>query len=255
MDLNFDPSVAAGYASNSQIARMLTEDWVSRNIYCPSCGNSNLLSFKNNNPVGDFLCDNCKAEYELKSKKDSFAQKIVDGAFGSMIQRINSSNNPHFFFLNYSTAESKVKNFLVIPKHYFINDIIEERKPLADTARRAGWIGCNILLNNIPTTGKIFLVKDEQIVPTELVLNSWNKTSFLANQKKEARGWTIETLNLLDRIQSKEFDLGAVYAFEAELKLKFPSNNFIKDKLRQQLQVLRDKGLIEFKGGGKYQKI
>lgn len=255
MDLNFDTSVVAGYASNSQIARLLTEHWVSRNVYCPSCGNSNLLSFKNNNPVGDFHCDNCKAEYELKSKKDSFAQRIVDGAFTSMIQRINASNNPHFFFLNYSTTESKVKNFLVIPKHYFIDDIIEKRKPLADTARRAGWIGCNILLNNIPTSGKIFLVKNEKVVPTKLVLDSWNKTAFLANQKKESRGWTIETLKLIDRIRSTEFDLDDVYAFETELKDKFPSNNFIKDKLRQQLQVLRDRGLLEFKGRGKYRKI
>lgn len=254
MDLNFDTSISEGFTSSSQIARLLTEHWVSRNVYCPSCGNSNLRSFKNNNPVGDFHCDNCKAEYELKSKKDSFGRRIVDGAFSSMIQRINASNNPHFFFLNYSPSESKVKNFIVIPKHYFIDDIVEKRQPLADTARRARWIGCNILLNNIPASGKIFLVKNEQIVPTKSVLESWNKTAFLANQKKEARGWTIETLKLLDRIQSNEFDLNDVYAFETELKDKFPSNNFIKDKLRQQLQVLRDRGLLEFKDRGKYRK-
>lgn len=80
MDLNFDTSISEGFTSNSQIARLLTEHWVSRTVYCPSCGNSNLRSFKNNNPVGDFHCDNCKAEYELKSKKDSFGQRIVDGA-------------------------------------------------------------------------------------------------------------------------------------------------------------------------------
>ena len=32
-------------------------------------------------------------------------------------------------------------------------------------------------------------------------------------------------------------------------------NNFIKDKIRQQLQLLRDRGLIEFKGNGNYKKI
>ncbi|MBL7991777.1 MAG: restriction endonuclease, partial [Candidatus Kapabacteria bacterium] len=31
-------------------------------------------------------------------------------------------------------------------------------------------------------------------------------------------------------------------------------NNFIKDKIRQQLQVLRDKGIIEFVSRGIYQK-
>jgi type II restriction enzyme len=254
MDLSFDLSIAAGYTSNSQIARILTEHWVGENVYCPACGASALEPFKNNNPVGDFHCCDCRAEYELKSKTNGFAQKIVDGAYGSMIGRINSSNNPHFFFLDYSPRDATVSNFLVIPKHYFVDDIIEPRKPLAPTAKRAGWIGCNILLNRIPASGKIFLVKDSQIVPRDAVLATWNKTAFLANQRKEARGWTIETLRIVDRIPSEEFCLEDVYKFEAELKSKFPVNNFVRDKLRQQLQILRDRGVIQFLGRGKYRK-
>lgn len=46
-----------------------------------------------------------------------------------------------------------------------------------------------------------------------------------------------------------------MYQFEENLKLKYPNNNFIKDKLRQQLQILRDKGIIEFIGRGKYKRI
>ena len=44
-------------------------------------------------------------------------------------------------------------------------------------------------------------------------------------------------------------------AFEDELKKKHPDNNFIKDKIRQQLQYLRDKGFIEFVTPGHYKKI
>ena len=33
------------------------------------------------------------------------------------------------------------------------------------------------------------------------------------------------------------------------------ANNFIKDKIRQQLQLLRDKGIIEFVGRGNYKKV
>ena len=105
MNLKFNKELAKGYASNTQIARVLTEGWVRNNIYCPSCGNNNLNNFENNNPVGDFFCDSCKSEYELKSKRDSFTLKIVDGAYETMIERINSNNNPHFFFLNYSFKE------------------------------------------------------------------------------------------------------------------------------------------------------
>jgi len=255
MTLKLDISSAENYKSSSQIARVITESWVKKNSFCPSCGNDELNQFNNNSPVADFLCSNCKSEYELKSKKDSFTLRIVDGAYSTMIDRINADNNPHFFFLNYSVEHLKVLNFLVIPKHYFINDIIEKRKPLAITARRAGWIGCNILLRNVPSTGKIFLVKNGVSQSKESVLDTWSKTAFLANQKKESRGWILEVMKILDKIPTKEFKLSDVYIFEQYLKEKFPNNNFIKDKTRQQLQVLRDKGLLQFKGNGIYKKI
>jgi type II restriction enzyme len=43
-----------------------------------------------------------------------------------------------------------------------------------------------------------------------------------------------------------------MYVFEEELRKKYPNNNFIKDKLRQQLQILRDRGYLEFVGRGIY---
>ena len=49
--------------------------------------------------------------------------------------------------------------------------------------------------------------------------------------------------------------IGKIYDFEEELKQKHPDNNFVKDKLRQQLQILRDKGYIEFIRRGHYKKI
>lgn len=255
MNLKFDISIAKGYKSKSQIARILSESWVEKNIFCPSCGNERLNNFQNNSPVADFLCLHCHAEYELKSEKDSLSKKIVDGAFNTMIERINSENNPSFFFLNYSSKNFTVNNFFVIPEHFFIDDIIEKRNPLGPKAKRAGWIGCNILLNKIPESGKIFIVKNSKINSKDKVVESWSKTSFLAKQKKESRGWTIEILKILDKILTKNFSLKDIYDFENELQQKFPNNNFIKDKIRQQLQVLRDRGLIEFKGRGNYTKV
>ena len=172
MNLRLDISIAEKYHSSSQIARVVTENWVGNNAYCPSCGNEKLNNFENNSPVADFYCHECRAEYELKSKKDSFAEKIINGAFSTMLKRINSENNPNFFFLNYSNRDLIIKNFLVIPKYYFVNDIIEKRKPLGINARRAGWTGCNILLKNIPESGKIFFIKDNKINPKAEVLRT-----------------------------------------------------------------------------------
>lgn len=44
MELNFDTSIIANYRSNSQIARLLTESWMGKNMYCPRCGHPNIWS-------------------------------------------------------------------------------------------------------------------------------------------------------------------------------------------------------------------
>lgn len=59
----------------------------------------------------------------------------------------------------------------------------------------------------------------------------------------------------IDSISKDTFNLKDIYDFEEILKIKYPNNNFIKDKIRQQLQILRDKGLIEFVARGRYKKV
>jgi type II restriction enzyme len=72
---------------------------------------------------------------------------------------------------------------------------------------------------------------------------------------KEFKSWTLDILNCIDKIKSNEFKLSDVYKFEAELFLKYPDNNHIKDKIRQQLQILRDRGIIDFQSRGIYKKL
>ena len=56
-------------------------------------------------------------------------------------------------------------------------------------------------------------------------------------------------------VNKKFISQSALDKFEAELKQNHPENNFVKDKIRQQLQVLRDMNIIEFVSRGKYRKI
>ena len=255
ISLFLDNRLAETYKSPSQKIRVLTEGWANSNIYCPSCG-SYLDKYQNNKPVADFYCDNCREEYELKSKKDNIGLRILDGAYKTMIERLNSNRNPNFFFLSYNLNSLQVLDFLVIPKHFFVPGIIEKRKPLAENARRAGWIGCNILLQKIPQTGKIFLVKNEKIEPKKRVLENWRKTLFLREEKEiTAKGWILDVMSCIDTLKKKTFLLDEIYAFEKSLQSKHPENKHIKDKIRQQLQFLRDKGYLEFLGKGKYRLI
>lgn len=254
MNLSFNIKLAEGYSSNSQIARILTENWVLNNSFCPNCGNLPLCEFENNRPVADFYCKKCSEEFELKSKGGKLRNIITDGAYSTMIERINSENNPNFFLLTY-TKNWSVSDFLIIPKQFFTKEIIIKRPPLAPTARRAGWIGCNIDISKVAESGKVFLVKNSKIIDPQIVNQSFSKTLFLRQKSTDAKGWILDIMKCIDEIKSDVFNLDEVYSFEQKLKLKYPNNNFIKDKIRQQLQILRDKGIIEFVGRGKYKKI
>ncbi len=53
-------------------------------------------------------------------------------------------------------------------------------------------------------------------------------------------------------LDKAEFTLQDVYAFAAHLQKLHPANRHVLDKIRQQLQVLRDLGLVEFLGRGRY---
>lgn len=255
MELQMEAQLVENYYSNSQKIRVITENWVNQNIYCPCCGNERLIHFENNRPVADFFCECCHEEYELKSKSGTIGGLINDGAYDKMIARISMLNNPNFFFLNYNKANLKVRDLIFVPKYFFIPEIIVKRKPLAETARRAGWTGCNILLSKVPEEGKIFLIKDETLVPTEDVLNKVKKTNFISDYKLGARGWILDILNCIKMIPSEDFSIEDMYSFEEKLSQKYPNNHHIREKIRQQLQILRDKGILEFRGKGQYRKI
>ncbi len=254
MNLNFNTKLAQGYSSNAQIARVLSENWVKENSFCPCCGNICLNEFENNRPVADFYCENCNEEFELKSKNGLFSNIITDGAYSTMIERINSNQNPNFFFLTYS-KDLSVNNFLLIPNHFFTPNIIQKRKPLSENARRAGWVGCNVDITNVPESGKIFIIRNQKEVDKQNVVTSYNRTKSIKTNNIESRGWIMDVLNCVERIKNDDFTLNQVYQFEKELQIKHPDNKFVKDKIRQQLQYLRDKGFVEFTTRGNYKKV
>lgn len=256
MNLNFDRRKIESYKSPSQKVRVLTEDWVNKEAYCPNCGNARLNKYSNNKPVADFFCGSCEEDFELKSKKDSLGSKIVDGGYKAMLKRLADPNNPNLFLLNYDLCSYQVSNFLVIPKHFFVADIIEKRAPLSKEAERFPWVGCNILLNRIPAAGRIFLIRDKQIESREKVCAVWQKTLFLREEKKaEAKGWLLDVMRCIELLGKTEFKLADIYKCEPMLAQQHPGNRHIKDKVRQQLQVLRDRNFIQFIGRGEYRVV
>jgi len=240
------------YFSGSQTARSQTESWVAESMYCPNCGYFQLSQFPANLPVADFFCSHCNDQYELKSQKKSFGKKVVDGAYATKVERLKSDTSPNLILMSYDAAATSVKSLCVIPKRFFVPSIVERRKPLAPTARRAGWVGSNILLHRIPPSGRIYFVQDGIITSKEAVLAQWQKTAFLESQSQSARGWLVEVMSCVEQLNATGFTLEDVYRYEEHLHRIYPDNNNVRPKIRQQLQVLRDNGYIEFLGNGHY---
>ena len=174
MDMKFDLSLATGYKSAAQKARVLSESWVNQNVFCPCCGNSHISKLENNLPVADMQCSNCGEIFELKAKKGNIGKKILDGAYETMIERISSFTNPELFILQY-TPDYAVTDLTFIPKFFFVPNIIEKRKPLPPTARRHGWVGCNILYSNIPEQGRIPIIRSGRFIDKNIVVNKYGK--------------------------------------------------------------------------------
>lgn len=254
MDTSLDYSLARGYKSKSQIARVLTESWTEENMYCPVCGWPTINKFPNNRAVADFYCPNCRNEFEQKSKSGAFGAKIADGAYSTFIQRISSNDNPDFFMMNYSVERKSVESIIFVPKYFFVPDLVEKRKPLAESAHRAGWVGCNILFEKIPAQGRIPIIENRIVLQKDAVLNRVKQAQKFQTNDISARGWLLDMLNCVNSIEDNLFTLEMVYRFEEDLAAKHPNNHNVRAKIRQQLQQLRDRGIITFLGDGHYRK-
>ena len=107
----------------------------------------------------------------------------------------------------------------------------------------------------IAIDGKIPIVRNERMEPPATVRASFEKLENLSRLSHEKRSWAATMLNLIRRLPGHSFDLADAYGFEQELSLLYPENNNIRPKIRQQLQVLRDAGILTFVSRGKYQLV
>lgn len=169
-----------------------------------------------------------------------------------MHRAILSDGTPNLFLLHYQLPRLTVENVLLIPHFAFTLSLLEKRKPLSADARRAGWVGCNFLLDRIPPDARIPVVEDGQPVSTSKVRRAYERLRPLEELNVQKRGWTLDVLQTIKELNKKEFTLGEIYEQEEELAKLHPGNHHVRDKIRQQLQVLRDLDLLTFLEPGFY---
>jgi type II restriction enzyme len=191
-----------------------------------------------------------------------------------MMNAIRHDELPSFYFMQYDLATWRVRNLLLVPHFAFPPSAIIKRPPLSRTARRAGWVGCNFALNRIPVEARIPVVTESRISPTAEVRAQFKRVKPLKEISITQRGWTLDVLNVVRRLVDSrrrgnesgsaagkeaslltsaptgEFSTADTYAFTRELEKLHPDNRHVRDKIRQQLQVLRDTGLLLYVGRG-----
>lgn len=252
MEIFADTSFGDGYTNHTQQARRISEEWIARNGYCLRCDSDNLIQTSANTKSRDFICRHCEHGYELKSKRGVFTRKVLDGAYSAMIGTIRNGNTPTFLLLEYSASWS-IQGLKAIHHSLITESSIEARRPLASTARRAGWIGCNIILPSIAVEGQISIIQNGKMQSKQNTRASFARLESLAGLSSANRSWAGTVLNLVHRLPDGIFTLSDMYAFESHLRELYPNNTNVRPKIRQQLQVLRDAGLINFLGGGRYE--
>lgn len=250
MNLRLPDHLGANYRSASQRARILTEHWTANNAFCPSC-QQRITQAATNSPALDFYCAVCVLGFELKSKRGPFGPMVVNGAYETLSKHVFDNVHPNLLLLAYTT-DGWVKDFSLVPKRFLVPALIEKRRPLSPTARRAGWVGCNLRIGSIPADGRIYYVRDGTAVANEAVSRQWHKTEFLDQLDVDSRSWLVSIMSCVRSLNKRVFTLEEVYQFAPKLQEQYPNNRHVRAKIRQQLQVLRDKGWLTFRGRGAY---
>ena len=169
-----------------------------------------------------------------------------------MKRAILEDRTPNLFILQYDLDMWAVRTVLLVPHFAFTLSAVECRKPLAPTARRAGWVGCNILLDKIPVDARISIVSEGAPHTPREVRSAYNRLRPLEKLQVEKRGWTLDVLQVVQSLGKRDFTLAEVYAHTDALARLHPKNDHVRDKIRQQLQVLRDFDFVEFLDRGHY---
>lgn len=252
MQIRLPGHLARQYKSPSQQTRAVTEPWGAENFYCLNCPSPRLEPTRRGTEAIDFTCPRCEDPYQLKSQSRPLGGRINDAGYDAMMRAIRSGNTPNLFALHYDRERWMVRNLIVVPRFLFTESAIQKRKALSGSARRHDWVGCNIVLANLPQDARIPLIVEGEVREPRTARKLYERIRPLQRVQLEARGWTLDVLNAVRELDKWEFTLTDVYGNAGELARLHPRNRHVEPKIRQQLQRLRDLGFLEFVERGRY---
>src|SRR5438105_12315083 len=194
MLLSMPGELAAPYHSRAQQARVVSEAWAEENLFCPCCPSDELHRQSHGTKASDFQCQTCRSWFQLKSCGARFGSRIVDGAYSAMEAAILADRTLGLLMLEYLPQLWKVQNLRFLPHFSFTLSCLEKRPPLSVEARRAGWVGCNIVLRNIAPDAYIPIVSNGVANSSREVRRQFSHLKPLADLDALQRGRTLDLL-------------------------------------------------------------
>lgn len=146
--LYYESIDSSALKSASQIARVALEAWTVLNLRCRRC-DSMLVALPPNTPISDVTCVKCRAEYQVKSKAGPFPRYLVGASHAKLLERLRSAPLPDYLLVEYDSRLQMVKYAVIIAGDQIDAPRIHARKELSANARRAGWIGARIDIENL----------------------------------------------------------------------------------------------------------
>ena len=122
-------------------------------------------SLPTNTPAHDFKCPECSGmvpveESETRNRKDNVGRRIQQDGRGD-----SAGQNPKSLALHYDAGAWSVRNLVLVPRFTYTLSVIRCRKALSPNAERHGWVGCSIVLGEIPPEAKIPVIVDGNVRP------------------------------------------------------------------------------------------
>ncbi len=116
-------------------------------------------------------------------------------------------------------------------------------------------VGCNLRLDRIPPDGEVQVIEGGVAVAKSEVRRKFQRYLPLNTLSAARRGWAALRLRIVRSLPGRQFALSDLYARDAEFAFAYPGSRCLHEKIRQQLQLLRNIGIIRFKGNGQYELI
>jgi type II restriction enzyme len=254
LSLNFQP-LEEGH-SNSQVARTATEAWVEANAYCPNCNSARLTRLRANTPFRDFECPSCTEPFELKSKRNGIPASILGGSAAAYQRAFDEGRVPSFLVLAYSRESRQVTDLIGFNRALLSPLALMKRvKPLARPGSQPYYM-CSLNTQSVPECGKIPIVRNGFSRPQKFVRESWDRFRFLRlRSTSEDSAWSRDILACIAQLPGREFTVGELFAFASGLQEQHPNNHHIREKIRQQLQILCAQRVIRRISPGVYESI